>query len=1017
MSSYRIARALTLSVGALLIFSTGAAQATKLEKVLPFTGLDQVRVRIDLTPDGTAGDIELTGRIVPASPDNAPALWEGSLGKAKLKSNGGAQANRVEHIVKGLKPKLWSPGSPNLYKLIVEAKQGDNTLDTKTVRFGFRTMEAKAGHLYLNGKPIFVRGIAINPPGRGVPADVGPTRKFAEDYVRFMRAHNVNIIRLEPESDVWFDVCDELGMMIYQGVYGAPPGDRGDGKASGIKEKDAAPNKNKVPSLESSLTAYRKLFDNYVAHPSIVVYVLSNELPYEGKRGAAWHEFLSKAHTALKKEYPVPFIGNAGYGQGREGDLNDVHRYWGWYYNSLLTYYNLRDPLLFGDPNKTKSQPLTFSECVGSFTGPSGAFNLIFRKQLGASLEWTGHAEDQVGQAQEYQAFIFKHAAESFRTMRSINPRLSGLMPFTILFRNWVGIQSFDQMGHNANADQMKLSYNPVLLSWEQWTPNVYAGTTVKAFAHVVNDAEDFSDLTGATLAWELLDASGKAIPGNAGAAQLDTVKYYGTARIPVEVKLNTALPTGKFTVHGVISKGADKVAENTFALFVAGDEWKRGGAKHSGEAVQLYDPAGKTAAAFKQLELPFKPADLKKLDPNARLVIAEGAWDAPLKSAVSQIKAHVAEGMRVLVLAQSPKKFDASWLPSTIVFPTQSKNDPVYEKRTRPTIDGMHINPERPWHVALAGVDRDQLKLWSDYTSWDQSKPGFPAIYPVTAGFRLTEAKDLAHTAIIANYDRGLEAIAIAEMFDGKGSVTLTGLEIVPRVGKDPVADRVLKNLVAAVANSDSHEVHPLVDKPIKWGNYPSERGVVVEPIGGLVVNCRWQKPPTAPSDVKPLADNEGAWNTRPGDGFVPHGRRVFGPWSYTNATGIRELNEKGEVAGAAAAPVTPVPGAAAANDERDDADNALQKKSKASPIGHGEFWARVPSDRKSCVTTVENPTDKPGKLEMSANGGKAASVEVPPHQTATVTCEIPASGSKDGVNVRFTADKSLVLLQTAFE
>jgi hypothetical protein len=52
-----------------------------------------------------------------------------------------------------------------------------------------------------------------------------------------------------------------------------------------------------------------------------------------------------------------------------------------------------------------------------------------------------------------------------------------------------------------------------------------------------------------------------------------------------------------------------------------------------------------------------------------------------------------------------------------------------------------------------------------------------------------------------------------------------------------------------------------------------------------------------------------------------------------------------------------------------------------------------------------------------MSASGGKAASVEVPPHQTAKVTCEIPASAWKDGVNVRFSADKSLVLLETNFE
>ena len=82
----------------------------------------------------------------------------------------------------------------------------------------------------------------------------------------------------------------------------------------------------------------------------------------------------------------------------------------------------------------------------------------------------------------------------------------------------------------------------------------------------------------------------------------------------------------------------------------------------------------------------------------------------------------------------------------------------------------------------------------------FDQTKPGFPEIYPVTAGFRLTKEHDLGHTAVIANYDRGLEAIALAEMFDGRGSVLMTGFELAARVGKDPVADRVLRNLVAKV-------------------------------------------------------------------------------------------------------------------------------------------------------------------------------------------------------------------------
>ena len=33
--------------------------------------------------------------------------------------------------------------------------------------------------------------------------------------------------------------------------------------------------------------------------------------------------------------------------------------------------------------------------------------------------------------------------------------------------------------------------------------------------------------------------------------------------------------------------------------------------------------------------------------------------------------------------------------------------------------------------------IDRDRLFLWSDWTGWDDSKPGFPEVYPVTRGCR----------------------------------------------------------------------------------------------------------------------------------------------------------------------------------------------------------------------------------------------------------------------------------------
>lgn len=110
--------------------------------------------------------------------------------------------------IDGLNPELWSPVTPVLYNLEIKT-------DTEVVRkrIGFRKFEMRDGVFYLNGKPIYLRGNAINPPERGIPESLERSKEFARDYVRFMKSLNINIIRI-PDDQNWMDVCDEEGMMI-----------------------------------------------------------------------------------------------------------------------------------------------------------------------------------------------------------------------------------------------------------------------------------------------------------------------------------------------------------------------------------------------------------------------------------------------------------------------------------------------------------------------------------------------------------------------------------------------------------------------------------------------------------------------------------------------------------------------------------------------------------------------------------------------------------------------------------
>jgi len=361
--------------------------------------------------------------------------------------------------------------------------------------------------------------------------------------------------------------------------------------------------------------------------------------------------------------------------------------------------------------------------------------------------------------------------------------------------------------------------------------------------------------------------------------------------------------------------------------------------------------------------------ADLAKLPAGERLIVGE---DVP---AIGDLGDFVRKGGRVLMLGQDAAKFKPSCLPVPVEMLTASANDVEYLHRKRPSRDQMYINIERPDHPVFAGLDRSRFRIWSDYTGWNQAKEGFPAVYPVIRGFRLTRGEDLARVAVLADYDRGLEGVAICEIFDGKGSIVFTSLDLVKRVGLDPVAERVLGNLTAYLSAKD-HPVHPLVDAPIQWGRYATEKGVVTSPLNGVIENCRWVRPPTDPY-AKPLPDYGGAWNMLPGDQFVAIGRRPFGPYGYSTGTSTVELDKK-------------------------------------SKTGSGLFHASLPAGRKVMITKVENPSDKEGRIEIEVNGQKK-SFTVPAGRT--ISARMDLAGSPTTVTVGYCGDKSLVLMETSFE
>jgi beta-mannosidase len=133
-------------------------------------------------------------------------------------------------------PQLWWPngmGEQPLYTVTVQLVDGDGepeaasarTLDTITKRIGLRTLEldrhpdewGESFQFVVNGVPFFAKG------ANWIPADTFPTRVTPAHYAQLLgdaAAANMNMLRAWGggiyEPDIFFDLCDELGLCVWQ---------------------------------------------------------------------------------------------------------------------------------------------------------------------------------------------------------------------------------------------------------------------------------------------------------------------------------------------------------------------------------------------------------------------------------------------------------------------------------------------------------------------------------------------------------------------------------------------------------------------------------------------------------------------------------------------------------------------------------------------------------------------------------------------------------------------------------
>ncbi len=172
-----------------------------------------VELDADKDMDGVLVTItdEATGRVL--------GEWQADLKRG---------TNRVTVDFVLHKPKLWwsnGLGEPFLYRFRTDIIAGGDLLDSKTERVGIRSLKVvhqpdKDGHTFyieLNGRPVFAKGANY------IPSDNFLPRVTPENYKRTIldaAGVNMNMLRVWGggiyENDVFYDLCDEYGIMIWQ---------------------------------------------------------------------------------------------------------------------------------------------------------------------------------------------------------------------------------------------------------------------------------------------------------------------------------------------------------------------------------------------------------------------------------------------------------------------------------------------------------------------------------------------------------------------------------------------------------------------------------------------------------------------------------------------------------------------------------------------------------------------------------------------------------------------------------
>jgi len=254
-----------------------------------------------------------------------------------------APLSQIEITQKGLiqRPLLWSPETPNLYKVLTEVTENGVIVDTYETAFGVRTIKINTNGFYLNGKLYPIKGTANHQDFAGL--GVALPDKINEYKIKLLKEMGSNGYRPahNPPTPEVLDACDRLGLLVLD--------------------------ENRIlSSTEDNLNDLETLIYRDRNHPSVFMWCMENEEPIQGTEiGARMMEKMVETTHRIDPTRPVTAAMNHGWNSGGYSDVLDVT---GYNYGDKRSQY-------INDHEKFPQRKMFITECT-SFVSTRGEYEI-----------------------------------------------------------------------------------------------------------------------------------------------------------------------------------------------------------------------------------------------------------------------------------------------------------------------------------------------------------------------------------------------------------------------------------------------------------------------------------------------------------------------------------------------------------------------------------------------------------------------------------------------------------------